>query len=191
LLSVDFESLGRLFRTSIPTLQKNLGILRRWSSRESQLHEDLVRPPVATEARHSWFQAKILELLSLHLFYQPSIEQPLYETTLGKKVHRHVRQALGLLEGRLTEPLDLNDLADDVGCAPHYLSRLVKQDTGKTLSLHLRALRVNRAVQLLATHTHNVTEVALEVGYNSLSHFSKAFMQEQGMSPSSFLKRRQ
>jgi AraC-like DNA-binding protein len=148
-----------------------------------------VRPPVAAEARHSWFQAKILELLSLHLFYQPAAGESLYKSNPGEHVHRHVRQALELLEGRLAEPLDLSDLADDVGCAPHYLSRLVKQDTAKTLSLHLRAMRIERAVQLLATHTHNVTEVALEVGYNSLSHFSKAFTQEQGLSPSAFLKR--
>ncbi|MDB4406559.1 helix-turn-helix transcriptional regulator, partial [bacterium] len=69
------------------------------------------------------------------------------------------------------------------------LSRLVKQETGKTLLLHLRSLRISKAAEMLSENRLNVTEVALEVGYQSLSHFSKAFSMEQGMTPSQFLKR--
>ncbi|GHC61103.1 helix-turn-helix domain-containing protein [Roseibacillus persicicus] len=188
LLRLESEPLERLFRSPIPLLEKNLGILRRWSSREAQFYEDLVSPPVAEAARHAWFQAKILEILSLHLFHKPAGE-PLFCTQLKQRAHRYTRQALELLQARLQEPLDLNELAQDVGCAPHYLSRLVKQDTGKTLSLHLRAFRIERAAELMASAHHNVTEAALEVGYNSLSHFTKAFSEEQGMTPSAFLKR--
>ena len=79
--------------------------------------------------------------------------------------------------------------ARDVGCAPPYLSRLVKQETGKTLLLHLRSLRISKAAEMLSQNRFNVTEVALEVGYQSLSHFSKAFSLEKGMTPSQFLRR--
>jgi AraC-like DNA-binding protein len=89
----------------------------------------------------------------------------------------------------LDQALDLKKLARDVGCAPPYLSRLVKQETGKTLLLHLRALRVEKASEMLSGNDRNVTEVAFEVGYQSLSHFSKAFAQEKGMTPSQFLRR--
>jgi AraC-like DNA-binding protein len=65
----------------------------------------------------------------------------------------------------------------------------VKQETGKTLLLHLRALRIEKASEMLSENHMNVTEVALEVGYQSLSHFSKAFSQERGMTPSQFMKR--
>ncbi|WP_200391207.1 helix-turn-helix domain-containing protein [Roseibacillus ishigakijimensis] len=188
-LSLESQSLGRLFRAPIPLVEKNLGFLRRWSSREEQFYQDLINPPVAEVARHAWFQAKILELLSLHLFHEPHRREPLFCSQLKQKAHRYTRHALELLQGRLDEPLDLSNLAKDVGCAPHYLSRLVKQDTGKTLSLHLRAFRVERAAELLGTNQYNVTEVAMEVGYNSLSHFSKAFVEEQGLTPSAFLKR--
>jgi AraC-like DNA-binding protein len=39
----------------------------------------------------------------------------------------------------------------------------------------LRQIRLDRAAELLRTGRCNVTEAALEVGYNSLSHFSTAF----------------
>ncbi|MGE9270574.1 MAG: helix-turn-helix transcriptional regulator [Verrucomicrobiales bacterium] len=189
LLTISAEALGRLFPTPIPLLKRNLGVLRRWSSREEQFYQDLIRPPVASAARQPWFQAKILEILSLHLFHEPTPSQPLFCSELKQQTHRHVRQALELLQARLQEPLNLPGLALDVGCAPHYLSRLVKQNTGKTLSLHLRAFRAERAAELLASGRYSVTEVSMEVGYSSLSHFSKAFGEEHGCTPSAFLKR--
>ncbi|MGJ8724438.1 MAG: helix-turn-helix domain-containing protein [Roseibacillus sp.] len=191
LLTAESHVLEKLFRSPIPLLTKNLGFIRRWSSREQQLFQDLVSPPVAEAARHAWLQAKTLELLTLNLFHRQEGGEPLFCQSLKEKTHRYVRQALELLQGRITESLDLKDLAEDVGCAPHYLSRLVKQETGKTLSLHLRAFRIEKAAELLAGGQYNVTEVAYEVGYNSLSHFSKAFQEEQGVSPSSFLRRKQ
>lgn len=93
------------------------------------------------------------------------------------------------LRDHLDEPLDLKTLAQAIGCAPHYLSRLYSAQTGKTLSQQLRALRIEEAADLLDSGRYNVTEAAFEVGYNSLSHFAKAFAQERGMKPSAFLAR--
>jgi AraC-like DNA-binding protein len=47
----------------------------------------------------------------------------------------------------------------------------------------LRKVRMERAAELLRSGKFNVTEAALEVGYNSLSHFSKAFCDTFGCCP--------
>jgi AraC-like DNA-binding protein len=52
-----------------------------------------------------------------------------------------------------------------------------------TISQYLRQLRLERAAELLRAGEHNVTEVALEVGYSSLSHFSQAFHAAFGCCP--------
>jgi AraC-like DNA-binding protein len=54
---------------------------------------------------------------------------------------------------------------------------------GITIPQYLRKLRMERAAALLKTGKFNVTEVALEVGYSSLSHFSQAFCQTMGCCP--------
>jgi AraC-like DNA-binding protein len=46
-----------------------------------------------------------------------------------------------------------------------------------TIPQYVRQLRMNHAEELLRSGKHNVTEVAMAVGYSSLSHFSKAFSQ--------------
>ena len=63
------------------------------------------------------------------------------------------------------------------------MSRVFSNQTGQTMTQHLRQLRMERAAELLKSREYNVTEVALEVGYSSLSHFSAAFQETFGCCP--------
>jgi AraC-like DNA-binding protein len=54
---------------------------------------------------------------------------------------------------------------------------------GMTIPQFLRRARMERAAELLASGTCNVTEAALEVGYSSMSHFSQAFCETIGCCP--------
>lgn len=101
-----------------------------------------------------------------------------------------VTRALGSLGERFAEPLQLTALAREVGCAPHHLSRRVRLETGLTLQRHLRRIRIEAARELLESGRCNVTEAALEVGYQSLSHFAKAFREETGEAPQAWLAQR-
>ena len=42
------------------------------------------------------------------------------------------------------------------------------------------------AKELLIKTTKNISEISMDVGYNSISHFSTIFLQETGMSPKAF-----
>jgi AraC-like DNA-binding protein len=99
-----------------------------------------------------------------------------------------VRRALDALRARLDQPLELAALAKEAGIAPHHLSRKVSAETGLTLQRHLRRMRVERACEWLASGRMNVTEASLEVGYQSLSHFAKAFREETGRTPQDWLR---
>ncbi len=101
-----------------------------------------------------------------------------------------VRKALGILRHRLDEPLKLSELARQVGLKPHELSRKVAGETGLTLQQHLRRLRVEQACATLDSGRANVSTVAHKVGYQSASHFAKAFREETGNSPREWLAHR-
>jgi AraC-like DNA-binding protein len=55
-----------------------------------------------------------------------------------------------------------------------------------TISRYLRNLRLEHAAMLLKSGKFNVTEAAMEVGYSSLSHFSKVFSEMFHVCPCSF-----
>ena len=129
-------------------------------------------------------EARILDWAAHRLFRKPAAgnDQP---------AQGPVRRALQLLRGRLDQPLDLSALAREVGVSPHHLSRLVRAESGATLQHHLRRLRVEHACGLLDSGRANVTEAAYSCGYQSLSHFAKAFREETGRTPREWLAERQ
>lgn len=153
-----------------------------------QIAWSLLRPPVPITARRLWYSSKATELVS-SLLYEHGPASPGIWTTKELSGRERARQTAAMIGTQLSEPLSLEDLAAEAGCSSFYLSRLFSQEFGLTIPKYLRRVRIERAVQLLATGRHNVTETALEVGYSSLSHFSKAFAAERGMTPRQFLQK--
>lgn len=166
-----------------------IGKVRSMSLREKEIANEFVSPPVPDAAQRFWYPAKILELLTLHLFAPPNLKnaEP-FCSHIKRQQNERIDQAVSYLRERLDEALDLNAIALHVGCAPHYLSRQFRKHTGMTLKQKHRELRIDHAAQLLLDGDFNVTEAAMEVGYNSLSHFSKAFQEVKGELPSEYLQ---
>jgi len=189
------ERLGRGAEWLHPDLAKWLkeggpvafcGLMGVW---EKDLCEALEKAAREPGANRLLAEARILEWAAVRLFRgKGSGSEPGFCSVVRGR--DPVRRALDLLRGRLDQPLDLVPLAKEVGVAPHHLSRRVSAETGRTLQRHLRRLRVERACEALDSRKMNVTEVALEVGYQSLSHFAKAFREETGKSPSDWLARK-
>lgn len=153
------------------------GHLRSMNLAERDLCESLLQPPVPRALRPAWFRGKVLECFSL---FGAATRNAAGNDPLRERIDA----ATLWLREHFREDLDLLAVARHVGCAPHYLSRLFKQHSGKTLSQKLREIRIDRAAVLLREGSCNVTEAAFEVGYQSLSHFTKAFVAEKGVRPS-------
>src|ERR1700730_5077711 len=141
----------------------------------------LAEPPVAKAAQILWYQSKALELMA-HFLFAP--KDPEFFCMRQKRVARErVERAKELLARDLANPPTLEMLGQEVGCSPFYLSRIFSREVGLTIPQYLRNLRMERAAELLRSGRFNVTEAATEVGYSSLSHFSKAFCETIGCCP--------
>jgi AraC-like DNA-binding protein len=81
-----------------------------------------------------------------------------------------------------TLPLPL--LADHACVTPEYLCRLFKAALGHGPAEAVRRMRLERAAVLLARSNYTVAEAAALYGYASPFHFSRAFKQVRGHSPS-------
>ena len=82
-------------------------------------------------------------------------------------------------------------LADEVGLSPRQLQRRLKASIHLTPAGFIKALRFERAAQLLAQSDLQVQEVADAVGYRDVGYFSKLFREIHGVPPSEFATARQ
>lgn len=147
------------------------------------LCEELSRVQHREDRPALWFYAKIVELVS-HALLEPSE---------NFCCHRKERLALERIDAvkkslarNLENPFSLAQCAREAGCSGAYLSRTFSEYTGMTMTRYLRNLRLERAAELLRSGKYNVTEAAMEVGYSSLSHFSKAFAEMFDVCPCAF-----
>lgn len=162
-----------------------LGSVQPLNLRLRDLSMMLRDAPVARAAAPIWFQSKVLDVLAEIAFERP-VEPELFCTRQKRLARERVTKAKDIIQRDVGNPPSLEQLGRQVGCSPFYLSRLFSQQAGMTIPRYLREIRIERAAEMLHAGTHNVTEAAFEVGYSSLSHFSKAFCETKGCCPGLF-----
>lgn len=100
-------------------------------------------------------------------------------------VHRdavRVETMKARLAADLTEPLTLTSLAEAVELSPFHAARLFSRETGLAPHAWRNQLRLVRALPALRAGA-SATEVAVDLGFNDLSHFTRFFRKTFGVSP--------
>ena len=87
------------------------------------------------------------------------------------------------MEGCLTEPLSLLDVAGNVGLSRRQIERLFRQEMGRSPARYYLEIRLDRARHLLLQSNLPIVEVAVACGFVSASHFSKCYRELYNRSP--------
>ncbi|GJM33756.1 MAG: hypothetical protein DHS20C18_27570 [Saprospiraceae bacterium] len=85
---------------------------------------------------------------------------------------------------RSNTDFNLPQLCKAMGVSRAQIYRKIKELTGKSPSIYVRSLRLQKAMELLESTDLNISEIAFEVGFKDLSYFSRSFSEEFGFSPS-------
>ena len=99
---------------------------------------------------------------------------------------RPIRQVLGLMHSNLAHGWTLDELGQQVGLSRSALAERFRGALGDTPLNHLRTLRMQKAMQLLADTRQTLEQVAQAVGYQDAFGFSKVFKRTTGLSPRQF-----
>lgn len=99
------------------------------------------------------------------------------------QIHHGLLAAMRTLKDRPSQPLDMDKLSSEACISKAQLYRLFKQELGQTPGEYLQQLRLEQARQWLSEGQMSVTEIAFELGYQSLSHFNRRFKAAAGVSP--------
>lgn len=98
---------------------------------------------------------------------------------------RIVNQTKQILNARCCEAVRLDDLARELGVSGVYLTQSFTRSEGMPLYRYLMQLRLSRALIELP-HRDSITDLALDLGFSSHSHFTAAFRASFGLTPSEF-----
>ncbi len=107
----------------------------------------------------------------------------------GKKVyHKYVEASLLYMESHYMEDLSLEQLAEKNSVSSFYLSRLFRQELGRSFVEILTDIRIREAVSLLRGSDYKVQEIGTRTGYQNAGHFFKVFKKHTGMTPGQMKK---
>lgn len=95
--------------------------------------------------------------------------------------------AVDYIQENYAQPLGMQDVCDEVGISPTYLSRLFRKYSDTTYNAFLTRCRMEAAMKLLREKPNLLLrDVAACVGYEDSSYFTKVFHQYTGKTPSRF-----
>lgn len=97
-----------------------------------------------------------------------------------------LRPALIYIHEHLFEALSLESVASATGFSERTLSRVFQSALNISFFQYLKLVRVTRAMEKLLETELTISEIAYEVGYNSISSFSNTFYKLTGQRPSDF-----
>lgn len=97
-----------------------------------------------------------------------------------------VKNAVAYIEENYKEKLKLSDVADQVYVSQWHLSKLLNRYLGQNFSEILNGIRINRAKELLKDPSLRIGDIADEVGFLDMAHFSRVFKKLVGISANEY-----
>ena len=99
---------------------------------------------------------------------------------------RAVERVITSARERLCEPISLHDMSRVAYLSTFHFNRVFHQITGLPPAKFISAMRLDEAKRLLLNTERSITDISFEVGYNSLSTFTRRFTQRVGLGPREF-----
>jgi AraC-like DNA-binding protein len=103
--------------------------------------------------------------------------------------NRRLLRARDAIDGSYAEPLDVPTLARIAHVSEAHFIRTFRAAFGETPNRYLQRRRVERAMWLLRSTDHTVTDICMDVGFTSLGTFSRVFRDIVGEPPSAYRRR--
>ncbi|HET7656788.1 MAG TPA: AraC family transcriptional regulator [Bacillales bacterium] len=94
-----------------------------------------------------------------------------------------VHRAIEFIQAHYQENLNLEILASSLNVSKYHLHRVFKQATGRTPTEYVHDVRMEKARWLIQSENMDITTIAFQVGYQSLSTFRRAFKKYYRLNP--------
>ena len=125
---------------------------------------------------------KLLEIFATHistLANEIAVQEDESESPM-------IRRARAYILANQADPIDLDKVAQAMHVSTFYFCKMFKKATGLTFTDYLSRVRVEKAKTLLLNPHLRISEIAYDVGFQSLTHFNRMFRKIVGESPTAY-----
>jgi len=151
--------------------------------------QDITRQIVKEYNDHNLYRSEILrryfKIFLIHLSRQFAVPKPVAKPSRNVDL---LQNFVSLLEQNFRNQKMVADYADRLAVTPNYLNEVIKKITGYPAGYHIRQRVALEAKRKAANSDVGMKEVAYDLGFFDLAHFSKFFKNTTGMSFSDFKK---
>jgi YesN/AraC family two-component response regulator len=110
---------------------------------------------------------------------------------LDRMIYHNVmrlRPIINYITDHYKEKIYIDTLAEMITVSPDYFTKMFKDSIGKTPIDYINTLRINRAMQMLATTDTSVNDISDGLGFSNSNYFHKIFKQYMETSPAAYRK---
>lgn len=105
---------------------------------------------------------------------------------IPSKNNELIKKSMMYISQHFNEPLTLEDVATHVHLHPSYFSTMFKQSTGSSFKEYLNMVRIEEGKRLLSNTDYSIIDIAIAIGFEDQSYFSKVFKKYTGRTPKQF-----
>ncbi len=160
----------------------------------ARLARELERPRVALQHYEEFIRLHTRQMRQLENWFTRAEDLSLYghrpervrieEANLHIAKPPYLRRALAALDAAAAAPPSIKSLAGSVGVSPRTLEKAMQRYQGVTPKAYIRERRMRLALDRLTATDAPVSMISAELGYASVSSFSRDFRQVFGHPPS-------
>jgi AraC-like DNA-binding protein len=182
---LGFLQTGQVF-TKPPTdtqFERTAQLLQQWdvAVRKDYLRDAFFKTRVLSPAQ----QQSVVAMLTIFAQHLSVVGDQIAAWKVNSEPPVIARARLYIQE-HLSEDLSLGLVAKAVNASSFYFCKLFKRSTGVNFVDYISQLRIDKAKNLLLNPSCLVSEIAFEVGFQSLTHFNRVFKKLTGLSPSQY-----
>jgi len=182
---LGFLQTGQVFRKAPtrPQFERTLRLVNDWGVHvdPAKLEQAYFGTRVVPNRQHEAV-VKLLSIFAQHLSMlsnQVVLQQDNSEPPV-------ITRAKEFIQEHQTENLRLGHVAKAVNTSTFYFCKMFKKVTGINFTDYLSRVRIEKSKNLLLNPNLRVSEIAFEVGFQSLTHFNRVFKKILGQSPTEY-----
>ncbi len=182
---VGYLQIGQVFRKkpTVAQFEKVVKLTEKWGveADRATLRKAFFAGKVVSEKEHA-SAIKLLSIFAQHLAMlsnQVFIQQENAEPPVITKARNYILE-------HQTEDLNLGQVAKAVNMSSYYFCKMFKKVTGINFTDYVARVRIEKSKNLLLNPNLRISEIAFEVGFQSLTHFNRVFKKILGQSPTEY-----